>query len=191
MTIKGAKKYCGIWNENLEASLVTMEKRDYQQKAVELVEYGDRFLAVCGASRVGKSWILSAYANDLIELHFNSENFEAWMDDDIKKRLRTVVQYMTFFEFELKLRTAQTQGTMYELYEQMLLPRVLIIDEYGRGKWSDFTATFFQNVLIKRYGEKKKTIIGSNLLQRELLEMMDIAIVERLGVGNIITIKKP
>lgn len=191
MNRKALRKVCGIWAENMEASLKTLEPRDYQVEAVNRINMGRLFFAVCGASRTGKSWILSGLANDLIDEIYEKETLEWHMDNDAINKVNRVVKYMTFFEFELMLRESQTKGEMFTLFNQLMLPNVLIIDEYGRGKWSDFTATFFQNLLIKRYGEKKRTLIGSNLKQVEFLEMMDLAIIERLGADNIVTLKMP
>lgn len=185
MTLNGLKRSCGIWAENMEASRKALVPRDYQRKVLEIFDRGGRFAVVCGASRTGKSWILSGIANDMIEQAYNEDNLAYEMDSDAVRKARAMVQYMTFFEFELMLREAQTKGELFGLFSYLLAPKVLMVDEYGRGKWSDFTATFFQNLLIKRYGEKKRTMIGSNLTQSELVDMLDIALLERLGADNI------
>lgn len=185
MTLNGLKRACGIWAENMDASRKALVPREYQRKVLEIFDKGERFAVVCGASRTGKSWILSGIANDMIEQAYDEADMAYEMDRDAIRKARAVVQYMTFFEFELMLREAQTKGELFGLFSQLLAPKVLIVDEYGRGKWSDFTATFFQNLLIKRYGEKKRTMIGSNLTQSELVDMLDIALLERLGADNI------
>ena len=189
MNRRTLRKVCGIWKENMDASLANMKPRGYQKNAINVLNEKGLFFAVCGASRMGKSWILSGLANDLIDEACEKMALEMEMDGDAVKKIRGVVRYMTFFEFELMLREAQTKGDMFALFNDLLSPNVLIVDEYGRGKWSDFTATFFQNLLIKRYGEKKRTLIGSNLKQVEFLEMMDLAIIERLGMHNVVTLK--
>lgn len=190
MTLNGLKRACGIWAENMDASRKALVPRDYQRKVLEILDKGERFAVVCGASRTGKSWMLSGIANDMLEQAFNDGNLAYELDGDAVRKVRALVQYMTFFEFELMLREAQTKGELFGLFSTLLAPKVLIVDEYGRGKWSDFTATFFQNLLIKRYGEKKRTLIGSNLTQSELMDMLDIAVVERVGVGNVVLMKK-
>lgn len=172
----------GIWKEHRDVFLEEIEPRDGQanglQAVKEMMEGRRRLLVLVGESRSGKSFLLSGFANSVMRRDYREGRDES-------------VKYMTFFDFELALRTAQTLGRMDVLYKELSGYPHLVVDELGRGKWSDFTATFFTNLLIRRRGEFKDTMIATNLSGSELKEMLDIALIERLREENgIVAVKK-
>lgn len=175
------QKNAGIWDENKDAFLSEIEPRQGQWKAykalVDVMENRKRLLLLLGESRAGKSWLLSGYINERLKDVYNGNNTRS-------------VKYMTFFDMELRLRSAQTLGTMDKLFNELVGYQHLAIDELGRGKWSDFTATFFTNLLIRRYGEKRDTLVATNLKADELKEMIDIALMERMKAENAIVLMK-
>lgn len=175
------QKNAGIWDENKDAFLSETEPRHGQENAyqalVDVMENRKRLLLLLGESRAGKSWLLSGYINERLKDVYNGNNTRG-------------VKYMTFFDMELRLRSAQTLGTMDKLFNELVGYQHLAIDELGRGKWSDFTATFFTNLLIRRYGEKRDTLVATNLKADELKEMMDIALMERMKSENAIVLMK-
>ena len=171
----------GIWKENRDAFLEYTIPRVGQETAYEaLTELKDKnegTVVLVGESRAGKSWLVSAYMNTKIKEWYNNNT-------------QCDARYMTFFEFELALRSAMTKGTMDELFMRLCSYNVLVVDEIGRGKWSDFTATFFENLIIRRFGNKKVTVLATNLNIKELFEMFDLAVIERLKKGKICQVKK-
>lgn len=174
---------CGIWRENRDAFLGDITPREGQEDAynalADLMEHKSRIVILTGESRSGKSFLISGYINDCIRERWGSEGQD------------TMPRYMTFFDMELSLRAAQTKGTMDILFRDLVKVPQLAIDELGRGKWSDFTSTFFTNLLIRRYGEKRETVLATNLNGQELVEMMDLALIERLKENRaIVKIKK-
>lgn len=189
MNLKRIKRACGMWEENIEASVGTLEQREGQKEVIEALKARKKFVLIYGASRMGKSWLLSAFGNDRIAEVYEEQGLEYEMDNEAIKKAKKAVIYMTFFDFELMLRTAQTKGEMFELYTELIAPKLLIIDEIGRGKWSEFTATFFQNLLIRRYGENKETWLASNLNIKEFADMFDFAVIERLRTGSVMAVK--
>ena len=176
------QRMAGIWNENKDAFLSQTEPRQGQEDAykalTELAEGNRRMVILLGESRSGKSWLGSGYINDRLKKQYGED----------KDKLAT---YMTFFDLELALRSAQTLGTMDKLFYKLVGYPELFIDELGRGKWSEFTSTFFTNLLIRRYGEKKPTLVATNLSGAELKGMLDLAILERLKEhGSVVLVKK-
>ena len=174
---------CGIWKENRDAFLSDITARKGQEDAysamADLMEHKSRIIILTGESRSGKSFLISGYINDCIRARWGTEG-----QDNMPK-------YMTFFELELSLRAAQTKGTMDVLFRELVDIPELAVDELGRGKWSEFTSTFFTNLLIRRYGEKRETAMATNLNGQELVEMMDLALIERLKENRaIVKIKK-
>lgn len=189
MNFRTVQKVCGIWEENLEAGFHD-EKREKQERARGLVEQffkrEFRSLGLFGTTRTGKSWLLSGALNKRLKSVYDEFGLSMYsMDSDTEKKVLRLCRYMTFFEFELGLRTAQHDGTMGAYFDSLLSPEFLVVDEIGRGKWSDFTATFFENLIIKRYGEKKFTAFASNLYLDEFKQMFDNAILERLKSGKV------
>lgn len=181
-TFRQIQREAGIWKENKDAFFDSIDPREGQLKAYyaisDLLNGKRKLLILLGESRSGKSWLVSGYANTMLKKDFNESR-------------EISVKYMTFFELELALRTAQTLGRMDVLYRDLISYAHLIIDELGRGKWSEFTATFFTNVLIRRKGEGRDTLLATNLSGAELKEMLDLAIIERLREDDgIIQIKK-
>ena len=176
------QQIAGIWAVNREAFFDELTPREGQERAFEavgkLLDKKLKMVFLVGESRSGKSWFCSAYVNHLLKDQYN-------------RGVTTTVKYMTFFDFELALRSAQTLGTMDKLFDRMVGYPQLVIDELGRGKWSEFTSTFFMNVLIRRHGENKETLVGTNLSGAEVKEMLDLAVLERIKEdGAIILMKK-
>lgn len=190
MKFENYQRACGIWEENLPARIETLEKRENQKEAVKALWENNRVVVLLGASEQGKSYLLSARANEILYRNWYQKAYEEYaISNEIVKEGKRLVSYMTFFDYELALRTAMHNGTMEQLFSEMLATQVLIVDELGRGKWSDFTATFFENLIIRRYGEKKITYIGSNLTAKEFVEMFDSAVVRRIQNEKFVVIK--
>lgn len=176
------QREAGIWFENRDSFFDKTEPHKGQENAYfaisEMVERKKRLLVLTGESRSGKSWLTSGYINYELKTAYGTESKET-------------SKYMTFFEMELALRSAMTLGTMERLFLNLVAPTNLVIDELGRGKWSEFTATFFTNLILKRYGEGKNSLIATNLSGSELKEMLDFALLERLKEQNaVILVKK-
>lgn len=182
-SFRALQREAGIWAVNKDAFLDTIQPREGQKDAyyalADMVEHKRKIVVLIGESRSGKSWLGSGY----ISLMLKSEQEFAGE--------KPIAKYMTFFDLELMLRSAQTQGTMDRLFNELVRIPELFIDELGRGKWSEFTATFFTNLIIRRHGENRYTGIGTNLSGSDLKEMLDIALLERLKEENsIILVRK-
>lgn len=179
---RSTQRQAGIWKRDEDAFLSKTTPRAGQEsgfKAMqELAERKLSLVILVGETDAGKSFLLSGYINDKLEkTHYNGQESTA--------------RYMTFFDLELALRSAQTTGTMDVLSNRLVSYRDLVIDEFGRGKWSEFTSTFFENLLIRRHGEKKQTGIGTNLSGAELKEMLDFAVLRRIRQdGKVVQLKK-
>lgn len=176
------QRLAGIWNDGKDSFLDEIEPRKGQEDALtavrEMAEGKRKLLVLVGESRSGKSHLLAGFANYKLRIEYNTD-------------AQKTAKYMTFFEMELALRSAQTKGNMDVLFRELVDYPELVIDELGRGKWSEFTSTFFTNVLIKRKGEGRETLIATNLNGSELKEMFDIALLERLREENgVVLIKK-
>ena len=53
----------------------------------------------------------------------------------------------------------------------IISPKLLVIDDYGRGYESEYHRAMFEAVFSKRYDMMKSTIITTNLSRKEMLEM--------------------
>ena len=191
MRFENYQKACGIWEENIPARFEKLEPRKYQEDAIKALLENNRIVILSGESGVGKSYLLSAKANELLYRRWYQNALEQYsLSSQFVEEAKEDVIYTTFFDFELALRTAMTNGTMEKLFREFIKPKTLIVDEIGRGKWSDFTATFFQNLLIRRYGDKKETDLGTNLLGKEFVEMFDDALLRRFSDGKFVVIEK-
>ena len=98
-TFRQQQRLAGIWNENKDALFFSITPRQGQKEAYEAIEEliigKKRLVLLIGESRSGKSWLGSGYINSRLIDEFTM---------DIEKSAK----YMTFFELELALRTAQT-----------------------------------------------------------------------------------
>lgn len=180
-TFRETQRNAGIWKENRDAFFDEINPREGQLSAyyaiTDVINGKKKLLVLLGASQVGKSYLVSGYVNMILKKDFNDNR-------------ESSARYMTFFDFELSLRSAQTLGRMDLLYNELVRYPHLIIDELGRGKWSEFTSTFFTNLLIRRRGEGRDTLIATNLTGSELKEMLDIALLERIKKDEGIVIVK-
>lgn len=165
------QRNAGIRRKHSDVFFDEINPRDGQLNAfyaiTDIINSKRKILILVGESQIGKSYLLSGYADTMLKKDFN-ESREA------------TVRYMTFFDLELALRTAQTLGRMDVLYDELIRIPHLVIDEMGRGKWSEFTSTFFTNLLIRRTEEWRDTLMATNLSGSELKEMLDLALIERL-----------
>lgn len=179
-SFRALQREAGIWAVNKDAFLDTIQPWEGQEDAydalADMVEHKRKIVVMLGESRSGKSWLGSGYINLMLK------------NEQVLAGEKPLARYMTFFDLELMLRSSQTQGTMDRLFNELVRIPQLFIDEMGRGKWSEFTATFFTNLIIRRHGENRYTVIGTNLSGADLKEMLDIALLERLKEENSIVL---
>ena len=182
----------GILEENMDAftSLITPrnEKQRLLLNALERIEKtlkskdreekkeGVRALLVCGSEGRGKSWIISGLINKyLYNKYAATENTDG------------MAMYLTHYELDLRDKSCmnpKASKTQVEQYNDFCDVPLLVIDEIGRGSWSDYTAQNIENIISRRYSNLRPTILITNKTKAEIAKMFDRSILDRIANGK-------
>lgn len=91
--------------------------------------------------------------------------------------------YTTASDFLLRLRNTYQQARVeseQEVYQALLDPELLVLDEVGRQNDSAHSASSLFNLLDKRYREVKPTVIITNMPKEQLVDFFGEALTSRL-----------
>ena len=101
-----------------------------------------------------------------------------------------VPKFLPAVEFFLELKKNFDGGSESEILDKYSKPKLLVIDDVGAEKISDWSRQIFYTLIDRRYRDMKQTIITSNLSLSEFAEKFDDRIVSRLCEnGRTITLK--
>lgn len=161
----------GVGNRFFEADFKSYE-REYMPAAFDVaLRYADEFdrndgmgLIFTGDNGTGKTHLAAAIASHIIN------NFYV------------TVSFVVFTEVLSAIRKAIAKGTneAEEIEEQMCNSSLLIIDDLGKEKESQFTKELLYRVINTRYKEKLPLIITTNLTLQELAARLDYAVFSRI-----------
>lgn len=198
--ISTAQKFSGVLPENYEAFIEDIAPRgDKQEKLKRLLESliedftrGDyeerkekpRVLLVYGAEGRGKTYLCSGALNEYIYRCYCREYTKDCPDEE---RLNKKARYITHYELDLEDKSCmnpKATKTQIEQFRYITSIPFLVIDEVGRGSWSDYSAQNIENIISKRYGNLLPTVLITNKTGKEITEMFDISIRDRLSNGK-------
>lgn len=157
-----------------------------RDKALEFVQkypYVDRGLLFMGPVGVGKTHLATSIIKGLIDRNFTS---------------------CLFYEFGWLLKEIQdsynpnTQMSEMQLLSRIIEIDVLVLDEIGASKPTDWVKDTLMNIISTRYNKQKVTIFTTNYLDEEYIltrhidrEYVEKAMLRREGNrGNIESIRK-
>lgn len=161
---------------NLNALLKNLTEKDADTK-----KKGLRAILVYGAEGRGKSFICSGCANEMLKVCYNTENQKD--NPQFDTALSNKVLYLTHYELDLLEKSCMSPKaphTQYEQYQKVTSVPLLIIDEIGRGSWSDYSAQNIENVISKRYAQCVATVLITNKTAPEIVKMFDKSTRDRL-----------
>ena len=95
--------------------------------------------------------------------------------------------YTTASEFLVRLRNTyqhDREESERDVYEAMLEPDLLVLDEVGRHTDSEHSSSSLFNLLDMRYREVKPTVIVTNMAKETLSEFFGPAMMSRLRQGG-------
>lgn len=102
-------------------------------------------LILTGSAGVGKTYMLAAIAKALIEKNVS-------------------VRFVDFFQLVSQIKGGYAENkSEQDILASMLSVDVLIIDELGKGRNSEFEATVLDQLVMNRYNENKILIASTNL----------------------------
>jgi DNA replication protein DnaC len=90
-----------------------------------------------------------------------------------------------------KIREEILTGTSSKTKAKMMSESLVLLDEVGGEKPTDFTLDAIRGVLTHRYNYQLPTIITSNAATLEVLEKIDPRVASRLAEGEVITLDGP
>lgn len=163
--------YAGIPKRFENAKLSDFQKID---KVTAWVAHPEEFLLIIGECGTGKSHLACAIAIELrkknipTRIVFSSDLFLAM------RRSFNRAEHGCLTEFEIVELTAQAP--------------VLVCDDIGVQKQSEFVIEAWYNIIDARYREQKPTVFTSNLSPKEISIHMSDRIASRLASGTVVTI---
>ena len=130
-----------------------------------------RTFLVCGTEGTGKTYIACAAINSaLVPLCNNESNRESF--------------YITQSEMAMMFRSEMHGGSEYKLFQKFVEYNLLVIDEVGRSKNSEYQMEIIEALISKRYAWNRPTILISNDTAEEITQLFDRHILDRLNAGG-------
>ena len=149
-----------------------VEQKRYIELLSRIVDGDMKNLTVCGTEGNGKTYLACCALTKYLLIHVQSP--------------RTPF-YVTQSEMNMMFRSAMHgDGTEYGLFQRFVDYSVLVIDEVGRSKNSDYQMETIEAIISKRYAWKRPTVIISNDSAEELRNLVDRHILDRLATGGTI-----
>lgn len=138
-----------------------------QQYADEFKDHfsDGRCVLLVGNVGTGKTHLASAIASAIIRKHGAMA---------VYRTLYSLMQYVKG-SFDSKADYTEAQA-----YENLITPHLLIIDEIGATKQTEFEQATLFNVINGRYEQKRPTLIISNLMPAELDKALGDRVMDRL-----------
>lgn len=182
--LRSLQKKANIPPDARDRFLEEVEPRDEMQKRLIdllriLLEGKTRTVLVCGTTDRGKTYICCTALNTFLVKVYNCEVEEGPM-------------YITQSEMNMMFRSAMHDKSMTEmdLFNRFVSVPVLVIDELGRSKNSEYNMENIEAIIAKRFAWKKPTILISNGTSTEIKELFDTHILRRLNEGELIEMKE-
>jgi len=150
---------------------------------------GDFLLLTGGAGR-GKTHLSISYAKFLL-----FKKAEEFCQKEYKefKLAETLINFITLNSLLLEIRSTYNDSclsTESEIIKKYSEIPILIIDDIGVGKVSEFTIDVFYNIINGRYNKVLTTIFTSNMGLKKISDSFSDRIASRLSSGNVINIDK-
>lgn len=136
-----------------------------------------------GKTHFGIGLLLDRYAENF----YHNEDMDKIDFRYVKPRFLSAV------EFFLELKSSFGNGALEDeksVLEKYTKPYVLLIDDIGAEKVTDWSRQIFYTLIDRRYVNMKSTIITSNLNMAEFAEKFDDRVASRIAdMGEVITLK--
>ncbi|MDH4581402.1 AAA family ATPase [Pseudomonas sp. BN415] len=103
--------------------------------------------------------------------------------DHIIRQLNALAVYRTLYSLMQYVKgsfDSQSGYTEAQAYENLIEPHLLIIDEIGATKQTEFEQATLFNVINGRYEQKRPTLVISNLMPDELEKALGDRVMDRL-----------
>ena len=163
------------------------------------IKKDDWNLLFSGTAGCGKTHLASATLKEILDIS-SLELFPlCFFDYENKDELiygydyeKICFNFITMPELLLKIRDAyKSNSSELEAIDKYTNYSVLIIDDLGAEKESEWTIQTFYYILNKRINNIKSTIITTNLTLAEIEKKMNPRIASRLSIFKYFNIKKP
>ena len=168
---------CGTDVDNLNAYnewKPTSPKVQHLMDLINLMFQEDlRILTVAGKQGSGKTFTVAAGVQNRLKEDFCNN-----------KLLTEVARFLTHAELDMAYKECmnpKATKTQTEVYRTFSSIPILVVDEVGRGSWSEYSEQFIENVISKRYANRLKTILITNKTVTELAKMFDANIIDRMS----------
>jgi DNA replication protein DnaC len=160
---------------------------DKVQRAIYAI-YSDRSLFLSGRPGTGKTHLAVALANSKIQS--DSEQLSARDDSNFAIHRRYLFLPAVELFLDLKASFASNDITEDEILSRYTGLKLLILDDIGAEKVSDWSRQVFYTLIDRLYRYEKQVIITSNLSLDQLAQHIDDRIASRIvEMAEIITLE--
>lgn len=136
-----------------------------------------------GKTHFGIGLLLDSYAENL----YCNEEMDKIDFKYNKPRFLSAVEFFLELKSSYNTSSLEDEKTVLEKYTK---PYVLLVDDIGAEKITDWSRQIFYTLIDRRYVNMKPTIITSNLNMGEFAEKFDDRVASRIAdQGEVITLK--
>lgn len=148
-------------------------------------------LFITGKAGTGKTYLGIAILKEYI--YRNLQKRESWSEDEKRNKPSLSWKWETVPELLLELRGSFKDNAKYteqEVIKDYSDPDLMILDDLGAEKSSDFTIQSLYLIIDRRYSSEQRTIITSNLSLGEISQKVGDRIASRIaGMCKVIELK--
>lgn len=177
--IRGYQDRCNIPPDARDHFFEEVEPRNVEQSKYkdllsQLEDGTSKTVLVCGTQGNGKTFI----ACSLLNSYLRKAIIEA----------KSIPCYVTQSELNMRFRSAMHEnGTSeFQIFNKFTDYPLLVIDEIGRSKNSEYNLENLEAIISKRYAWKRPTILISNETAEQIRSLFDKHILDRLATGGTI-----
>lgn len=149
-------------------------QKKYVSMLSDLLEKKSLTVTVCGTEGTGKTMIACAAINTALIPFVNGEG------------RGKEPYYITQSEMNMMFRSAMNSrgSSEFEVFQMLSDRSLLVIDEVGRSRNSEYQMENLEALISKRYAWNRPTVLISNDSAEELTQLFDRHILDRLNCGG-------
>ena len=136
---------------------------------------------ITGPVGVGKTYT----AKEVLQ-GYQAEYLDEVADDVSARPAKELFGFYSCGQVALRSRISRVAN---ELFDEMVSKRVVVLDDLGAFKSSDYTIDVIYLVIDERLNRKKTTIVTSNLSLEEVADRVDDRLASRLSSFKLIEMK--
>lgn len=177
--------HVGIGKRHHSCTIENFEGSEAVKQACRAIAKNPSDLVLTGSPGTGKSHLAAAIVRELI---LAGKIFR------VTDPLRSVAEFITAANLFLDLRKSfndREADTETVIIERLSKITLLVLDDLGSEKPSEWAITTLYTIIDARYREMRPTIVTTNLSLKQIAGQLHERIASRLSSGNIVKLSGP